>query len=88
MDYTKRVYSGSYNCTGNLLNYVIEVSTDGTTWTPVANGETQDGTTVITFDPVEAAYVRLTSTSSYHWQASSANTVMTVAELAVYKVTA
>ena len=89
VDYTKRYDSGAgYNCTGNLLNYVIEVSTDGTTWKQVATGETQDGTTAITFTPVEAAYVRLTSTSSYHWQAANANTVMTVAELAVYKVTA
>ena len=86
VDYTKRYDSSAlYNCTGNLLDYIIEVSTDGTTWTQVATGATQDGTTVITFDPVEAAYVRLTATTSYHWQSSSANTVMTVAELAVYK---
>ena len=85
VDYTKRVYSGSYDCTGNLLDYIIEVSTDGTTWAQVATGATQDGTTVITFDPVEATHVRLTASSSYHWQESSANTVMTVAELAVYR---
>ncbi|MBQ2920052.1 MAG: discoidin domain-containing protein, partial [Oscillospiraceae bacterium] len=86
VEYTKRHDSAAgYNCTGNLLNYIIEVSTDGETWTQVASGATVDGTTEITFAPVRAAYVRLTSTSSYHWQASSANTVMCVAELAVYK---
>ena len=86
VEYTKRVYNGSYDCTGNLLDYVIEVSTDGNTWTKVANGDTVNGTTEITFTPVDAAYVRLTATRSYHWQESNANTVMTVAELAVYGI--
>ena len=86
VNYTKRYDSGAlYNCTGNLLNYVIEVSTDGETWTQVSAGDTIDGTTEITFDPVDARYVKLTSTSSYHWQESSANTVMTVAELEVFE---
>ena len=84
--YTKRFDSGAlYNCTGNLLDYIIEVSTDGETWTEVATGETIDGTTVITFEPVPAAYVRMRATRSYHWQESSANTVMTVAEFEVYE---
>ena len=85
VEYTKRYDSGAlYNCTGNLLDYIIEVSTDGETWTQVAAGDTVDGTTEITFDPVQAAYVRLTATRSYHWQAENANTVMTVAEMAVF----
>ena len=85
VQYTKRIYNGSYDCTGNLLDYVIEVSTDGTTWNKVANGETVNGTTEITFDPVAARYVKLTATRSYHWQESNANTVMTVAEFEVFK---
>ena len=84
--YTKRFDSGAlYNCTGNLLDYIIEVSTDGETWNEVATGETVDGTTVITFEPVAATHVRLRATRSYHWQDSSANTVMTVAEFEVYE---
>ena len=87
VEYTKRYDSAAqYNCTGNLLDYIIEVSTDGETWTQVAAGATVDGTTEITFEPVQAAYVRLRATQSYHWQATSANTVMTVAELAVYGI--
>ncbi|MBP3659759.1 MAG: discoidin domain-containing protein, partial [Oscillospiraceae bacterium] len=87
VEYTKRYDSAAgYNCTGNLLDYIIEVSTDGETWTQVAAGATVDGTTEITFEAVEAAYVRLTATQSYHWQEANANTVMCVAELAVYGI--
>ena len=82
--YTKRIHNGSYNCTGNLLNCIIEVSTDGTTWKQVAASDTQNGTTEITFDAVEATHVRLKSTSSYHWESANANTVMTCAEFEVY----
>ena len=86
VNYTKRYDSAAgWNCTGNLLDYIIEVSTDGTTWTQVAAGNTIDGTTEITFDPVQATHVRLRATQSYHWQASSANTVMTAAELEVFE---
>ena len=84
--YTKRFDSGAqYNCTGNLLDYVIEVSTDGETWNQVAAGDTVDGTTVITFEPVQATHVRLTATRSHHWNDAMANTVMTVAELEVFE---
>ena len=87
VEYTKRYDAGAkYNCTGNLLDYIIEVSTDdGVSWEQVAAGETVDGTTVIEFEPVMASQIRLTATRSYHWNAAQANTVMTVAELAVYK---
>ena len=85
VDYTKRYDSGAiWNCTGNLLDYIIEVSMDGTNWTQAAAGDTVDGTTEITFEPVKAKYVRLRATESYHWQEASANTVMTVADLAIY----
>ena len=86
VNYTKRWDSGAgWNCTGNLLDYIIEVSVDGNTWTQVAAGATVDGTTEITFDDVRAAYVKLTATQSYHWQDTSANTVMTVAEFQVFE---
>ena len=87
VEYTKRYDAGAkYNCTGNLLDYIIEVSTDdGVSWEQVAAGETVDGTTVIEFEPVMASQIRLTATRSYHWDAAQANTVMTVAELAVYR---
>ena len=92
VQYTKRIFNGSYDCTGNLLNYTIEVSTDGTTWKQVAIGNTQNGTTAITFDAVEATHVRLTSSSSYHWQMGQTgqpdnrNTVMTCAEFEVFGI--
>lgn len=86
VDYTKRYdNSAKWNCTGNLLNYVIEVSIDGEKWTKVASGDTVDGTTKITFEKTEAKYVRLTATKSYHWNSDLLNTVMTIAELSVYK---
>ncbi|MBP3660790.1 MAG: discoidin domain-containing protein [Oscillospiraceae bacterium] len=91
VQYTKRHdASAGYNCTGNLLNYTIEVSTNGLNWTQVDTGDTVNGTTEITFDAVSARYVRLTSTSSYHWQdgtngkPDNRNTVMTCAEFEVF----
>ena len=68
-----------------LFRSVIEVSTDGETWNQVAAGDTVDGTTVITFEPVQATHVRLTATKSHHWNDAMANTVMTVAELEVFE---
>ncbi|MBE6951054.1 MAG: hypothetical protein E7451_06920 [Ruminococcaceae bacterium] len=86
VNYTQRFDSSAqYNCTGNLLDYIIEVSVDGENWIQVADGDTVNGTTVIEFEPVQAAYVRLRATRSYHWQDSSANTVMCVAELEVFE---
>ena len=45
--------------------YQVQVSTDGTTWSaPVAEGEGRPGTTVVTFAPVSAKFVRITQTAS------------------------
>ena len=45
--------------------YQVQVSTDGTTWSaPVAEGEGRPGTTVITFAPVSAKFVRITQTAA------------------------
>ncbi|MBQ7099557.1 MAG: discoidin domain-containing protein [Oscillospiraceae bacterium] len=88
--YTKRYDSGAkYNCTGNLLDYIIEVRVgeDGE-WQQVASGATvssdTDGTTEITFNAVPATHVRLRATQSYHWDTPQVNTVMTCAEFEVY----
>ena len=87
VDYTKRYDSGAiWNCTGNLLDITISVSTDGENWTEVTTTDTIDGTTEVKFDAVEAKFVKVTASKSYHWQEASANTIMTIAELAVYKV--
>ena len=87
VDYTKRYDSGAiWNCTGNLLDITISVSTDGENWTEVTTVDTIDGTTEVKFDAVEAKFVKVTASKSYHWQEASANTIMTIAELAVYKV--
>ncbi|MEG0528135.1 MAG: discoidin domain-containing protein, partial [Longicatena sp.] len=96
-DYTKRFYDSVENmwkCTGNLRDYTIEVSEDGTTWTKVAEGETfkdetlnekgNGGTTEITFTPVKAAFVRISGTKSYHWQAENENKFMTIGDVKVF----
>ena len=44
--------------------YKVEVSMDGTTWTPVAEGQGTPGSTTITFTPTQAKYVRLTQTAT------------------------
>jgi hypothetical protein len=44
-------------------SYRVQVSTNGATWSaPVAEGQGRPGTTVITFAPVQAKYVRITAT--------------------------
>ena len=91
VDYTGRWDDGAkWNCTGNLLAYEIEVSMDGENWTKVASGDVADGKAVATFEAVEANYVRVKGTSSYHWQdgtngnPDNRNTVMCIGDLAVY----
>ena len=54
VDYTMRYDTGGtggnvWYCTGNLNNYVLEYSTDNATWYPLTSGNTNNGTTVITF---------------------------------------
>ena len=44
-------------------NYRVEVSTDGTTWTEVAQGHGGARTTTIVFSPVTARMVRITQTA-------------------------
>ncbi len=45
--------------------YQVQVSADGSTWSaPVAEGQGVPGTTVITFAPVSARFVRITQTAS------------------------
>jgi mono/diheme cytochrome c family protein len=46
-------------------SYKVEVSMDGTNWgTPIAQGEGKGPSTVITFAPVRAKYVRITQTGT------------------------
>ena len=100
VDYTPRYYNDPQNywaCTGNIKKLVVEISKDGTTWTPVTeeNGldlsnkitKTNDESFFpeeITFEAQEAQYVRISGTSSYHWQPTNANKFITVADLAIY----
>jgi mono/diheme cytochrome c family protein len=45
--------------------YRIQVSSDGTNWSaPVAEGAGVDGTTIVTFAPVSAKFVRITQTET------------------------
>ena len=76
------------NCTGNILEYVVETSIDGQEWKQVATGATVregNGVTDIVFEtPVEAKYVRLSANDTYHWKQGSNNTIVTAAEFKVY----
>ena len=98
VDYTKRFYNSSSNmwkCTGNLRDYILEVSNDGgLTWNVVKSDKTfndesytekgDGGTTQISFEPVKATNIRISGTSSYHWQAENVNKFMTVADLNIF----
>jgi hypothetical protein len=43
----------------------VQVSMDGSTWgAPVASGQGSGATTIITFTPVRAKFVRLTTTAA------------------------
>jgi hypothetical protein len=45
--------------------FQVQTSTDGTTWSaPVAEGPGTEGTTIVTFTPVAAKYVRITQTET------------------------
>lgn len=76
------------NCTGNILEYVVETSMDGQEWKQVATGATVregNGVTDIIFEsPVEAKYVRLSANDTYHWKQGSNNTIVAAAEFKVY----
>ena len=48
---------------GYPREYVVEVSSDGATWTRVAAGAGSGATTEIRFAPVQARFVRLTQTA-------------------------
>ncbi len=44
--------------------YKVEVSTNGSTWTAVAEGQGTPGSTTITFTPIQAKFVRITQTAT------------------------
>ena len=44
--------------------YTVQVSGDGSSWSPVAEGQGAGTTTVITFAPVSAKFVRITQTAT------------------------
>jgi len=44
--------------------YSVEVSMDGTKWTPVATGKGTGAQTVISFKPIQARFVRITQTEA------------------------
>ncbi len=98
VDYTKRFADQAdayWKCTGNIREYVLEVSNDKETWNVVSEGKTFDdesyteakdgGTTKITFNPIEARYIRISATSTYHWQQQNLNKFITVGDLDIYQ---
>jgi hypothetical protein len=45
--------------------YQLQVSADGNTWSaPIAEGQGAPGTTVVTFAPVSAKFLRMTQTAT------------------------
>jgi mono/diheme cytochrome c family protein/glucose/arabinose dehydrogenase len=44
--------------------YKVEVSTDGTAWTQVAEGQGTPGSSTIAFTPTQAKYIRITQTAT------------------------
>ncbi len=44
--------------------YKVEVSMDGNAWTPVSDGKGEGQSTFITFEPVQAKFVRITQTAT------------------------
>ncbi len=49
---------------GYPRGYKVETSLNGTTWTQAAIGEGAGATTVITFKPTQAKFVKLTQTAT------------------------
>ncbi len=49
---------------GYPRGYKVETSMDGTTWAPASEGQGTGATTIISFKPVTAKFVRLTQTGS------------------------
>lgn len=100
VDYTPRFYNDAQNywcCTGNIKKLIVEVSTDGKTWTPVTENGGRDLSKKIVkennssffpeeikFLAQEARYVRISGTESYHWESGAENKQITVADLAIY----
>ena len=100
VDYTPRYANDGMNywaCTGNIKKLIIEISKDGETWTPVTEEGGRDLSSKITktndtslfpeeitFDAQEARYVRVSGTSSYHWQENKQDKFITVGDLAIY----
>lgn len=71
---------------GGVRDYELQISLDGQTWYAAAEGELKDSsdTQMITFDPVNAKYVRLVVNSSY---GSDPNKHASAAEINIYRAT-
>lgn len=99
IDYTPRWNDGAkWECTGNIKVLVVEVSADGTNWTSVTgeNGldisakiESADAAEFpvsIEFEQTNIQYIRVSGTSSYHWDSAKVNNSICIADLALYGV--
>ncbi len=75
-----------YNCTGNIYDFTVTVSKDGIVWEEVETGDIVNGTGMIHFKPVEARYIKITSSSSYHWDSDLKDTVMCIADINIYEI--
>ncbi len=102
IDLTKRYdETEKWACTGNIREYVIEVSKTGEdgSWTTVSsadisydedktiyNSQNKGGTYAIEFDSVNTQYIRIKANKSYHSDSTQYNTCITIGDLKVYGV--
>jgi F5/8 type C domain len=68
---------------GYPRGYKVETSMNGTTWTPVAEGQGTGSPTIITFKPTQAKFVRISQTATIENAPP-----FTIAQLRVYRSSA
>lgn len=102
IDLVKRYDDGEkWACTGNIREYVIEVSETGedNSWVEISsdniafdedktiyNSIDEGGTYAIEFDAIQTQYIRIRANKSYHWDSSQFNTCFAIGDLKIYGV--
>ena len=82
--YGQRNANGERETTGNIRTLVLEFSNDGTTWSNETTATVAASTDYVIVElnsPVVAQYVRVSATSSTHWDGPQKNQLITVSEL-------
>lgn len=80
----RNVNNNNRETTGNIRTLVLEFSNDGTTWSNETTATVDASTDYVIVElnsPVVAQYVRISATSSTHWDEPQKNQLITVSEL-------